>query len=69
MKTKTQEKKLYWLVESNADLLMTVADLETCSHLINEDFSTLDEDEKKETEYTLTPVWYTDEEYEKLPEA
>lgn len=62
-------KKLYWLVESNADLSMTVGDLETCQHLINEDFITLDEGERQQAQYTLTPVWYTDEEYAKLPEA
>lgn len=28
-----------------------------------------DEQDQKESQYTITPVWYTDDEFEKLPEA
>ena len=60
------EKKLYWLVESNADLSNTVQTLEQARELIQGDFD--NEEEKEEVEYTITPTYLTDEEYEALPQ-
>ena len=60
------EKKLYWLVESNADLSNTVQNLEQAKELIQGDFD--NEEEKEEVEYTITPIYLTDEEYEALPQ-
>lgn len=63
------QKKLYWLVESNADLSVTCKELPTCTDLIKEDFEETEAEEKEQAEYTITPVWYTDEEYQELGEA
>lgn len=60
------EKKLYWLVESNADLSNTVQNLEQAKELIQGDFD--NEEEKEEVQYTITPTYLTDEEYEALPQ-
>lgn len=48
---------------------MTVQDLNTISDLIENDLDGVAPNEAEEFEYTITPVYYTDEEYEKLPEA
>ena len=66
---KVMEKKQYWLVESNGDLSITCTDLETVKDLIEADFEDFDLEDQDGLEYTITPVWYTDEEYENLPEA
>lgn len=62
-------KKRYFLIRSNGDLSMTVQDLNTISDLIENDLDGVAPNEAEEFEYTITPVYYTDEEYEKLPEA
>lgn len=63
------EKKVYWLVSSNYDLSNHVADLETAMELIKGDFDYQDEGGRIEVEYTIRPVWITEDEYEQLPEA
>lgn len=63
------EKKLYWLVESNADLSITCNNLETCKELITHDFNELDRQEQEESQYTITPTFMTEEEYFKLTKA
>lgn len=63
-----EKKKLYWLIESNCDLSNTCGDTETCLILLQGDFDDLALDWQKEIQYTITPVWYTDEEYAALPE-
>lgn len=62
-------KKLYWLLESNGDLSVTCPDFIAINNLIEGDMQDLTQEEKEETQYTITPVWYTDEEYSNLPEA
>jgi hypothetical protein len=62
------EKKLYWEVESNGDLSFICNNLEDLTNLVENDFDSLNEDEQEETQYTITPVWLTDEEYNELPE-
>ncbi len=63
-----EEKKLYWLVESNADLSNTVSGLSEAMHLIDTDYKDTEPEHLENTQYTLTPVWLTDEEYANLPE-
>ena len=62
------EKTLYWLVEDNADLSTTTNNLQSAKFIISEDFESLNSEEKKEVEYTLTPTYLTEEEYLSLPE-
>lgn len=64
-----EKAKLYWLIESNYDLSNTTAHFEDCLSLIKTDFDDLDKEDQNGMEYTITPVWYTDEEYSNLPEA
>lgn len=63
------DKKLYWLIESNGDLSVTCNNLQQCQELLKEDFDSLDVTEQMESQYTITPMWYTDEEKENLPDA
>ena len=62
------EKKLYWLLESNGDLSVTCPS-DAIKDTIEGDIENTPEDEREEVQYTITPVWYTDEEYSNLPEA
>jgi len=62
------EKQLYWLVESNGDLSVTCTNLGQAQSLMENDFDSLNEDEKEELQYTITAQWLTQEEYEALPE-
>lgn len=61
------KKKIYWLVESNGDLSNTVHSLTACQILIESDFGSLNDDEKEEAQYTITPTYLTEEEYAELP--
>lgn len=63
------ERKLYWLIQSNGDLSITCGDLQTCMDLIKSDYDSLDYDDQPDADYSITPVFYTEEEYSKLPEA
>lgn len=63
------KKKLYWLIEDNGDLSNTCESPEVCTQVLKASFDDLEKDEQEETQYTITPVWYTDEEYANLPEA
>lgn len=63
------EKKLYWLLESNYDLSVTTHDLTQCQMLIEGDFDSLNEDEKEDRQYTITPKYLTDLEYSELDEV
>lgn len=65
----TTEKKVYLLVSSNCDLSNHVPDFETAMELIKGDFDCQDEEGKIDVEYTIKPVWMTEDEYEQLPEA
>lgn len=62
-------KKLYWQIDSNADLSCVCSTAEECLALMISDFESLDPYEQAETEYTITPVALTDEEYHNMDEA
>lgn len=71
-KTFNMEKKLFWLVESNGDLSMTIQDISQAKEIIEGDFANESEDGKYEIDdlqYTITPKMMTQAEYENLPEA
>lgn len=63
------EKKLYWLLEDNADLSVLHVSLPDCQNQIEAEFASLSDDDKLETQYTITPTYLTDEEYLELQEA
>lgn len=59
------EKKLYFKLSDNGDVSGIVMDLSDVMEWIkNDEF-----DEGDQVEYTLIPVWLTDDEFENLPEA
>ncbi len=67
------EKKIFWLVESNGDLSVTVQDLKEAGALIKGDFANEVEGEGEavidDLQYTITPKMMTQKEYEALPDA
>lgn len=66
------EKTLYWLVESNGDLSVTVKNIVEAKEIIEGDFAYESEDgefEIDDLQYTITPVLLTKEDYENLPET
>jgi len=64
------DKKIYWLLEDNADLSITCENLETCTDLIQNEIDNLDGDTQVgDVQFTLTPKFMTEEEYNNLPEA
>ena len=65
------EKKLYWLVESNGDVSVTIKDISRAEEIILADFDVETDDGKYEIDdlqYTVTPVMMTEEEFNNLPE-
>ena len=62
------EKQLYWLVESNGDLSVTVKDITEAKDVIEGDFANESEDSIDDLQYTLTPTMLTQAEYEALGE-
>lgn len=65
------EKKLYWLVESNGDLSVTIKDISRAEEIILADFDVETDGGKYEIDdlqYTVTPVMMTEEEFNNLPE-
>jgi hypothetical protein len=64
------EEKIFWLVENNDDLSMTVADLSTAGDVIKSDFESYkDEYEIDDLQYTISPVMMTQEQFDNLEEA
>lgn len=59
------EKKLYFELSDGGDVSRVVMELSGAFEWIKND----ELEEGTEVEYTLTPVWYTDEEFANLPEA
>lgn len=61
-------KKLYYQLSDNADVCDIVMELSGAMEWIKQDESevTTDDDPRQ---YTLTPIWLTDEEFKNLPEA
>ena len=64
-----KEKKLYWQIDDNGDLSNTCESPEVCLQVLKAHFDDMELEDQEETNYTITPVWYTDEEYQSLPEA
>lgn len=64
-----KENKLYWQIESNIDLSVTVPSLMHVQQVIHIDFNELNEEEAHDVQYTVTPIWLTNEEYSKMPDA
>lgn len=58
--------KLYWQVDSNADLSCTCATIEECMDMMTSDFESLDTPDRAQAQYTFTPVWMTQEEYDSM---
>lgn len=63
------EKKLYFKFSDNADVCEAVTDLSGAMKWIESDISEHTEFEVEEIQYTLTPIWLTDEEFNNLGEA
>jgi hypothetical protein len=61
-------KKLYYQLSDNADVSQITMSLEDCMEWIGTDMHGVTENDDKR-EFTITPVWLTNEEYNKLPEA
>ncbi len=65
------EKKLYWLLESNGDLSVTVENIEQAKDIIEVDFASENENGEfviDDLQYTITPKMLTHEEYQALGE-
>ena len=62
------EKKLYYKLSDNADVCEITMDLSGCMAWIEADMEGVSEGED-EREFTITPIWMTEQEYENLPEA
>ncbi len=62
------EKKLYYQLSDNADVSKIVMELSGCMTRIEEDLKEVPEEDVKEFEYTITPIFLTDEEFANLPE-
>lgn len=60
-------KKLYFTLSDNADTKLITMELSGCMAWIEGEGLT--EESSEDVQYTLTPVWMTDEEFEALPEA
>jgi hypothetical protein len=64
-------KKLYYQLSDGAEVSKIVMELSGAMTWIEEDMKEYPPETPKEDlpEYTITPVWLTDEEFENLPEA
>jgi hypothetical protein len=62
------DKKLFWLLEDNGDTSVTLPDLKSAIDII-ESHLEVPQSELEQYQYTLTPVFMTDKEFENLPEA
>lgn len=65
------EKKLYYQLSDNADVSKIVMGLSGAMTWIEEDMKEFPEgtSEDEMPEYTITPLWLTDEEFDNLPES
>lgn len=59
------EKKMYYLVSDNADMVMSCDTAEAVGGIISGAMEGVGE--TNEIQFTVTPVWMTEEEYEALP--
>jgi hypothetical protein len=66
------EKKLYFKLSDSGDVGNVVLALDGCMEWIKNDTDNYNHEimeEKDFPEYTLVPVWMTEEEFDNLPEA
>jgi hypothetical protein len=63
------EKKLYWQLSDNGDVSNVTLTLEAAFEWIKNEVESVIPSDSENYEYTLNPVWLTDEEFEALPEA
>lgn len=65
------EKKLYYQLSDGADVSKVVMELSGAMTWIEEGMKDYSADTPKDElpEWTLEPIWLTDEEYEEMPEA
>lgn len=65
------EKKLYYQLSDGIDVSKVVMELSGAMTWIEEDMKGYihDTPEDELPEYTITPIWLTDEEFNNLPEA
>ena len=63
------EKKLCFEFSDNDNVSRIVLDLPGVVAWIEGDLEGLKESDTEDYEYTIKPIWLTDEEYEDLPEA
>lgn len=61
------EKKLFYTID-NGDTAMT-AHLDACMEVIKAESPANQSSDDNLNQWTITPVWLTDEEFESLPEA
>lgn len=61
------EKKLFYTID-NGDTAMT-AHLDACMEVIKAESPSKSDPGTDDIQWTITPVWLTDEEFESLPEA
>jgi hypothetical protein len=62
-------KKIWYQLSDNFDVSGVVMDITGVSAWIEGDMADLKPGEEIEKEYTIVPIWLTDEEFENLPEA
>jgi hypothetical protein len=64
-----EQKQLYYEVADNADMNITVHDLEMAFEVIEAEVAGISKEDLEEFQFTITPVFLTHEEYEALGEA
>ena len=63
------QKKLYYQLSDGMDVSKIVMGLSGVVAWIEGDMEGKTEEETEDYEYTITPVWMTEEEFKNLPEA
>lgn len=61
-------KKLYYQFSDNQDVSKVIMSLEDCKNWIESEMQNSSENDDYPMEFTITPIWLTDEEIEQLPE-
>jgi hypothetical protein len=63
------KKKLYYEFSDNGDISKIVMCLEDCMEWIRSETENVLDEYSDDVEYTIIPVWMTEEEFKNLPEA
>jgi hypothetical protein len=64
-----KQKKLYYQLSDGADASNIVMELSGCMAWIEGEQPKTEAEETEDRQYTLTPIWLTDRQFKKLPEA